>query len=73
MLIDPSYEIKSDYDKVAAALAKAWRKFATGVYLLWYPVIERPRIDALLATVVAAGVRRTYASNGDAPDAPPTA
>ena len=40
-LIDPSYEIKSDYEAVVAALARAHRRFATGVFLLWYPVIER--------------------------------
>ncbi len=71
VLIDSSYEIKSDYDKVVAALAKAWRRFATGVYVLWYPVIERPRIDALLAAVAAAGIRRVYRLElGMAPDAP---
>lgn len=71
VLIDPSYEIKTDYDKVVAALAKAWRRFATGVYVLWYPVIERPRIDALLAAVLAAGVRKVYRLElGMAPDAP---
>lgn len=70
-LIDPSYEIKTDYDKVAAALAKAVRRFATGVYILWYPVIERPRIDALLAAVAAAGIRKVYRLElGMAPDAP---
>jgi 23S rRNA (adenine2030-N6)-methyltransferase len=70
-LIDPSYEIKTDYDKVAAALAKAWRRFATGVYVLWYPVIERSRIDALLAAVTAAGIRKVYRIElGMAPDAP---
>ena len=43
VLIDPSYEIKSDYEAVVAALAQAHRRFATGVFLLWYPVIERDR------------------------------
>lgn len=71
VLIDPSYEIKTDYDKVVAALAKAWRRFATGVYILWYPVIERSRIDGLLAAVTAAGIRKVYRIElGMAPDAP---
>lgn len=70
-LIDPSYEIKTDFDKVATALAKAWRRFATGVYILWYPVIERPRIDALLAAVAGSGIRKVYRIEfGMAPDAP---
>jgi 23S rRNA (adenine2030-N6)-methyltransferase len=46
-LIDPSYEIKSDYAKVAEAVQDALRRFATGVYLVWYPIIGRPEAHAL--------------------------
>jgi 23S rRNA (adenine2030-N6)-methyltransferase len=41
VVIDPSYEIKSDYGLVVASLKDALRRFATGCYLLWYPVLER--------------------------------
>ena len=47
VLIDPSYEIKTDYAKVAAAVQDALRRFATGVYLVWYPIIPRPEAHAL--------------------------
>lgn len=47
VLIDPSYEIKSDYAKVAAALQDSLRRFATGVYAVWYPVIPRPEAHEL--------------------------
>lgn len=57
-LIDPSYEIKSDYDAVVAALARAYRRFATGVFLLWYPVIEREQSEALLAALRGTGIPR---------------
>jgi 23S rRNA (adenine2030-N6)-methyltransferase len=40
-LIDPSYEIKSDYVMVEQAVQDALRRFATGVYLVWYPIIGR--------------------------------
>jgi 23S rRNA (adenine2030-N6)-methyltransferase len=60
VLIDPSYEIKTDYAKVVRALAAAHRRFATGVYLLWYPVIERARADGLLAALRATGIRAQY-------------
>jgi 23S rRNA (adenine2030-N6)-methyltransferase len=46
-LIDPSYEIKSDYARVGAAVQDALRRFATGVLLLWYPIIARPEAHAL--------------------------
>ncbi len=45
VLTDPSYEIKSDYAKVAAMLADALKRFATGTYAIWYPII--PRAEAI--------------------------
>ncbi|MDR0479236.1 MAG: 23S rRNA (adenine(2030)-N(6))-methyltransferase RlmJ [Burkholderiaceae bacterium] len=46
-LIDPSYEIKSDYALVEQAVQDALRRFATGVYLVWYPIIGRARAHEL--------------------------
>jgi 23S rRNA (adenine2030-N6)-methyltransferase len=47
VLIDPSYEIKSDYAKVLATLRDALQRFATGTYVVWYPVIPRPEAHEL--------------------------
>ena len=47
VLIDPSYEIKSDYAKVAAAVQDGLKRFATGVYAVWYPIIPRPEAHGL--------------------------
>lgn len=47
VLIDPSYEIKSDYAHVAGAIQDALKRFATGVYLVWHPIIARPEAHAL--------------------------
>ncbi|MDA8259363.1 MAG: 23S rRNA (adenine(2030)-N(6))-methyltransferase RlmJ [Betaproteobacteria bacterium] len=44
VLIDPSYEIKSDYLKVIAAIKDGLRRFATGSYLVWLPFL--PSIEA---------------------------
>jgi 23S rRNA (adenine2030-N6)-methyltransferase len=41
VLIDPSYEIKSDYAKVSACIQDSLKRFPTGTYLVWYPVIPR--------------------------------
>lgn len=40
-LIDPSYEDKSDYQRVVAALRDALVRFATGIYAVWYPIVKR--------------------------------
>jgi 23S rRNA (adenine2030-N6)-methyltransferase len=41
VLIDPSYEVKDEHTQVVDALAKAHRRFATGTFAIWYPVLER--------------------------------
>ncbi|OIN90844.1 MAG: 23S rRNA (adenine(2030)-N(6))-methyltransferase RlmJ [Comamonadaceae bacterium CG1_02_60_18] len=41
VLCDPSYEIKSDYGRVVELLTDALRRFATGTYMVWYPIIPR--------------------------------
>ncbi len=41
MLIDPSYETADEHVRVLDALAKAHQRFSTGVFAVWYPIIER--------------------------------
>ena len=40
VLIDPSYEIKSDYAKVLAAVRETLQKFASAVVLVWLPQLR---------------------------------
>lgn len=47
VLIDPSYEMKSDYGKVSACIQENLKRFPTGTYLVWYPVIPRPEAHDL--------------------------
>jgi hypothetical protein len=44
VLIDPSYEIKSDYPRVVAAIKDGLQRFATGTYMVWMPFL--PSIEA---------------------------
>ena len=39
MLVDPSFEVKTDYDTIPPLLAKVHRKWGVGVLVLWYPVL----------------------------------
>jgi len=54
-LIDPSYEVKDDYRRVVDALAEALRRFATGCYLLWYPLLARAESRRLPEKLAALG------------------
>ena len=47
VLCDPSYELKSDYPRVLAMATEALKRFATGTYAVWYPVIPRPEAHEL--------------------------
>ncbi len=47
VLIDPSYEMKTDYVRVAACIQENLLRFPTGTYMVWYPVIPRPEAHAL--------------------------
>lgn len=40
-LIDPAYEVKTDYRQVVTALKAGMARFATGIYIVWYPLLPR--------------------------------
>jgi len=58
ILIDPSYEIKTDYERVVKLLVDAHRRFNTGVFALWYPVVDRMRIERLERALRKSGIAR---------------
>jgi 23S rRNA (adenine2030-N6)-methyltransferase len=53
VMIDPPYEIKTDYGTALAALQLAAKKFATGVYALWYPLLDRDEVKTLVKKLEA--------------------
>ncbi|MDA7746779.1 23S rRNA (adenine(2030)-N(6))-methyltransferase RlmJ [Psychromonas sp.] len=57
VLIDPSYEIKTEYDDVVDTLIAAHRRFATGTYALWYPVVNRTLISKMERLLKASGIK----------------
>ena len=58
ILIDPSYEIKEDYQIIPKALFEAYKRFATGVYLIWYPVVSRTQTQKMIDSIIKLGIRR---------------
>lgn len=55
LLIDPSFEVKSDYDTIPKTIAQIHRKWGVGVIVLWYPILtdapHKPMIAALKAAL----------------------
>jgi len=80
VLIDPPFEKKDEFERLAAGLSTAYAKWPTGIYLLWYPVKNRRATDALadrVATVAAAGgegkcLRLEFSVAPQQPDGPLT-
>ena len=57
ILIDPSYEVKTEYQEVVDTLIQAHKRFATGTYALWYPVVNRHTIDQMERELLQSGIR----------------
>ncbi len=61
MLVDPSYEIKTDYAAMPKLLRDVHRKWSVGVLMLWYPILtsgaERGMTRALDAMGIADAIR----------------
>jgi 23S rRNA (adenine2030-N6)-methyltransferase len=54
VLIDPPYEHKDEFERLAEGFAEAYAKWPTGSYLLWYPVKSRRATDTLARLVAEA-------------------
>ena len=48
VLIDPSYEVKTEYSDIPEKLAAAVGKWREGMYIVWYPVLKENRHRVLL-------------------------
>ncbi len=61
MLIDPSYEVKTDYDALPGLIAAVHRKWNVGVLMLWYPILpdapHAPMLRALQAAALPGALR----------------
>jgi 23S rRNA (adenine2030-N6)-methyltransferase len=53
VLIDPPYELKEDYLRVLDCIKDSLKRFATGTYLVWYPVLQRPEPAEMIKQLLA--------------------
>ena len=61
MLIDPSFEVKADYEALPKLIAQVHRKWNVGSIALWYPILadrrHRPMLDELEALELPKALR----------------
>lgn len=58
VLIDPPFEEKDEFGRVVQALREAHRRWATGHYVIWYPVKDRQPVAAFHEALKATGIAR---------------
>jgi 23S rRNA (adenine2030-N6)-methyltransferase len=66
VLMDPPYEAADEFVRVADALEKAWRRFSTGIFLLWYPIKSKAAADAFCGEIFARGIEKALRLEIDA-------
>jgi 23S rRNA (adenine2030-N6)-methyltransferase len=59
ILIDPSYEQIIEYNAVYTAINQAMKKFATGIYIIWYPLLNAEYATPLLHQLNALNITKT--------------
>lgn len=58
VLVDPSYEQAIEYSDVPRTVLAAWKRWPTGSYLIWYPLLAANAHVPMLRALVEGGVRK---------------
>jgi 23S rRNA (adenine2030-N6)-methyltransferase len=56
VLIDPPYERADEFDVVVKRLAETHRRWPAGIYMIWYPVKDRPALWKFHEALAATGI-----------------
>ncbi len=62
ILIDPAFELKDERARLLEAIIQAHKRFATGVYAIWYPIQDRQAVDWFHRQLVRSGIRNILAA-----------
>jgi 23S rRNA (adenine2030-N6)-methyltransferase len=58
VLIDPAFEQPDEFERLAAALGGAYRKWRTGIYLVWFPIKNRNASGDFLRRIAESGIHK---------------
>jgi 23S rRNA (adenine2030-N6)-methyltransferase len=56
VLIDPPFEERNEFERMAQNLIKAHKRWPTGLYALWYPIKDVADVDKFVATLATSGI-----------------
>jgi 23S rRNA (adenine2030-N6)-methyltransferase len=58
VLMDPPFESPDEFSDLAKALREGVRKFATGIFLAWYPIKSQAEADGFTGEVLAGDITK---------------
>ncbi len=58
VLIDSSFDRAKEFDRIAEALEIAYKRWATGSYGIWYPLMEPGAMAAFDRAIISTGIRK---------------
>ncbi len=58
VLVDPPFEQPGEFDRLVEGIRAATRRFATGIYVLWYPLKDPGRVSAFHRAMLETGLPR---------------
>jgi 23S rRNA (adenine2030-N6)-methyltransferase len=58
VLIDSSFDRAHEFDRIVKALKEAYARWATGMYAIWYPLMEPRAMQDFLGSVQRSGIRK---------------
>jgi 23S rRNA (adenine2030-N6)-methyltransferase len=62
ILIDPAFELKDERARLLESILLAYKRFAGGVYAIWYPIQDRASVDWFHRQLVRSGIRNILAA-----------
>ncbi len=60
VLIDPSYEVKTEYKEIAKLVNESFERFAQGVYAIWYPILKENYHQQLLQGIQRSSLTKVW-------------
>ena len=59
VLIDPAYELRDETKRLLQGLADGCRRWPTGIYAIWYPIMPKIAVAQLHRELIASEIRKT--------------
>jgi 23S rRNA (adenine2030-N6)-methyltransferase len=58
VFIDPAYELRNEINRVIDGLQEGYRRWATGIYAIWYPIMPKIAVALLRRRITDIGIRK---------------